>query len=168
MSVYTKPGKQPSDTISCQNDFITSTIFIVFFACLPSNRSTSFAFKPSYYPSEVWERFVSDYDVYTWYKTVRVVPDPFSYHLLMWSRVVPDCWSTAYRIHAASYKRNPNPIWKGIRYTGDPVSCKQGPSLRKTVEKVSPILVTLTSSSDSNFEWSNISLKENTWRWFEL
>ena len=83
MSVYTKPGKQPSDTISCQNDFITSTIFIVFFACLPSNRSTSFALKPSYYPSEVWERFVSDYRVYTSYKTVRVLPDPFSYHLLM-------------------------------------------------------------------------------------
>ena len=34
-------------------------------------------------------------------------------------------------------------------------------SLRKTVGKVSPILVTLTSSSDSNFERSNISLKEN-------
>ena len=72
-----------------------------------------------------------------------------------------DCWSTAYRIHAGSYKRNPNPIWKGIRYIGDPVSCKQGLSLRKTVEKVSPIPVTLTSRSDSDFEWSNISLKEN-------
>ena len=34
-------------------------------------------------------------------------------------------------------------------------------SLQKTVEKVSPILVTLTSRSDSDFEWSNISLKEN-------
>ena len=34
-------------------------------------------------------------------------------------------------------------------------------SLRKTVGKVSPILVTLTSHSDSNFERSNISLKEN-------
>ena len=34
-------------------------------------------------------------------------------------------------------------------------------SLRKTVGKVSPILVTVTSHSDSNFERSNISLKEN-------
>ena len=34
-------------------------------------------------------------------------------------------------------------------------------SLRKTVEKVSPILVTLTSRSDSDFERSNVSLKEN-------
>ena len=34
-------------------------------------------------------------------------------------------------------------------------------SLRKTVGKVSPILVTLTSHSDSDFESSNISLKEN-------
>ena len=34
-------------------------------------------------------------------------------------------------------------------------------SLRKTVGKVSPILVTLTSRSDSNFERSNIGLKEN-------
>ena len=34
-------------------------------------------------------------------------------------------------------------------------------SLRKTAGKVSPILVTLKSSSDSNFERSNISLKEN-------
>ena len=33
-------------------------------------------------------------------------------------------------------------------------------SLRKTVRKVSPILVTLTSRSDSNFERSNISLKK--------
>ena len=33
-------------------------------------------------------------------------------------------------------------------------------SLRKTVGKVSPILVTLTSRSDSNFERSNISLNE--------
>ena len=33
-------------------------------------------------------------------------------------------------------------------------------SLRKTVGKVSPILVTLTSRNDSNFESSNISLKE--------
>ena len=36
MSVYTKPRKQPSDTISCQNNFITSTIFVIFFAYLPS------------------------------------------------------------------------------------------------------------------------------------
>ena len=63
MSVYTKPGKQPSDPISCQNYFITSTIFVVFFAYLPSNRSTSFALKPSYCQSEVLERFLSDYDV---------------------------------------------------------------------------------------------------------
>ena len=131
MNVYTKPGKQTSDIILCQNAFITSTIFIVFFACLPSNQSTSFTLKPSYYPSEVWEHFVSDYDVYAWYKTVRVVPAPFSYHLLMRSRVVPDCWSRAYRIHAESYKHNPNPIWKGIRYIGDPVSCKQGLKLSK-------------------------------------
>ena len=34
-------------------------------------------------------------------------------------------------------------------------------SLRKTVGKVSPILVTLTSRSDSNIERSHISLKEN-------
>ena len=34
-------------------------------------------------------------------------------------------------------------------------------SLRKTVGKVSPILVTLTSRSDSDFESSNVSLKEN-------
>ena len=34
-------------------------------------------------------------------------------------------------------------------------------SLRKTVAKVSPILVTLTSRSDSHFESSNVSLKEN-------
>ena len=33
-------------------------------------------------------------------------------------------------------------------------------SLRKTVGKTSPILVTLTSGSDSNFERSNIGLKE--------
>ena len=65
MSVYTEPGKQPSDTISCQNNFITSAIFIVFFPYLPSNRSTSFALRPSCYQSDVWERFVSDYDVYT-------------------------------------------------------------------------------------------------------
>ena len=32
---------------------------------------------------------------------------------------------------------------------------------RKPWEGVSPILVTLTSRSDSNFERSNISLKEN-------
>ena len=34
-------------------------------------------------------------------------------------------------------------------------------SLRKTVGKVSPILVTLTSRSDSDFERSNVSFKEN-------
>ena len=33
--------------------------------------------------------------------------------------------------------------------------------LRKTVEKVSPILVTLTSCSDSDVESSNVNLKEN-------
>ena len=39
---------------------------------------------------------------------------------------------------------------------------RSGPfSLRKTVGKVSPILVTLTSRSDSDFESSNVSLKEN-------
>ena len=32
---------------------------------------------------------------------------------------------------------------------------------RKPYERVSPILFTLTSRSDSNFECSNISLKEN-------
>ena len=34
-------------------------------------------------------------------------------------------------------------------------------SLRNTVGKVSPILVMLTSRNDSNFESSNVSLKEN-------
>ena len=34
-------------------------------------------------------------------------------------------------------------------------------SLRKTVGKVSPILVTLTSRSNSDFESLNVSLKEN-------
>ena len=34
-------------------------------------------------------------------------------------------------------------------------------SLRKTVGKVSPILVTLTSRNDSDFENLNVSLKEN-------
>ena len=65
MSVYTKPGKQPNDTISCQNNFITSAILGIFFSYLPSNQSTSFTLKPSCYQSEVWERFVSDCDVYT-------------------------------------------------------------------------------------------------------
>ena len=37
MSVYTMLGKQPSDTISCQNNFTTSTTFVVFFTYLPSN-----------------------------------------------------------------------------------------------------------------------------------
>ena len=41
------------------------TIFVIFFAYLPSNRSTSFALKRSYYQSEVWVRFVSHYDAYT-------------------------------------------------------------------------------------------------------
>ena len=65
MSVYTKPGKQPRDTISYQNNLITSAIFVVLSAYLPRNRSTSFGLKPSYYQSEIWECFVSDYDVYT-------------------------------------------------------------------------------------------------------
>ena len=34
-------------------------------------------------------------------------------------------------------------------------------SLWKTVGKVSPILITLTSRSDSDFESSNVSLKKN-------
>ena len=34
-------------------------------------------------------------------------------------------------------------------------------SLRKTDGKVSPILVTLTARSDSDFEISNVNLKEN-------
>ena len=34
-------------------------------------------------------------------------------------------------------------------------------SLRKTVGKMLPILVTLASRSDSDFESSNVSLKEN-------
>ena len=34
-------------------------------------------------------------------------------------------------------------------------------SLRKTVGEVSPILVTLMSPNDSDFESSNVSLKEN-------
>ena len=34
-------------------------------------------------------------------------------------------------------------------------------SLRKTVGKVSPILVRLTSRNDSDFQSSNVSLKEN-------
>ena len=127
MSVYTKPGKQPSGTISCQNNFITSTIIGVLFVYLPSNRSISFALKPFYYQSKVWERLMLDCDVYTWNKTVRIEPDPlFSYHLLMRSRVAPDCWSRAYQIHAEPYKHKFNPIWKGFRYVGDPVSCKQG------------------------------------------
>ena len=41
------------------------------------------------------------------------------------------------------------------------IECSRQTSLRKTVGKVSPILVTLTSRSDSNFERSNINLKEN-------
>ena len=34
-------------------------------------------------------------------------------------------------------------------------------SLRKTTGKVSPILITLTSRNDSDFESSNVSLREN-------
>ena len=110
MNVYIKPGKQPSDTILCQNSFITSTIFVAFFAYLPSNQSISFAWKPSYYQSEVWERFVSDYEVHKRNKTIKIVPDPYSCHLLMQSRVVPHCWSRGYRIHAEQYKQNSNLI----------------------------------------------------------
>ena len=40
------------------------------------------------------------------------------------------------------------------------LECRQD-SLRKTVRKVSSILVTLTSHNDSDFERSNVSLKEN-------
>ena len=83
MRVYTKPGKQFRDTILCQHDFITSTIFVVSFAYLSSSRTTSLTLKPSDYQSDIWGRFVSDYDVYTRNKTLRIVPDPFSYHLLM-------------------------------------------------------------------------------------
>ena len=32
-----KPRRQPSDSISCQNNFITSTIFVGFVAYLPRN-----------------------------------------------------------------------------------------------------------------------------------
>ena len=118
MSVYTKPRKQRSDTISCQTNFIKSTIIVVFFACFPSNRFTLFALKLSYYQSKVCVRFVSDYNVYTSNKTVPIVLDPFSYHLLMRSRVVPDFRGRAYRIDAEPYKRNPNPIEEGsIRCT---------------------------------------------------
>ena len=125
MRVYTNPGKHHSDTISCQSNFITSTIFVVFFAYLLSNRSTSFALKPTYYQNEVSERYISDYDVYTWNKTVQTVQDSFSYHVLIRSRVVPNCWSGACLIHEEPYKHNLNPIWKGIRYARDPVLCKQ-------------------------------------------
>ena len=41
-------------------------------------------------------------------------------------------------------------------------SVKSIHSLRKAVGKVSPILVTLTSPSDSDFESSNVSLKEKS------
>ena len=60
--------KQPSDTISCENNFITLGIFVACFAYLPSNGSTSFALKPSYYQREVWERFVSNNDVHSYVK----------------------------------------------------------------------------------------------------
>ena len=39
ISIYTKPGKQPNDTISCRKNFIMSAIFVVFFAYLPSSQS---------------------------------------------------------------------------------------------------------------------------------
>ena len=39
--------------------------------------------------------------------------------------------------------------------------CFEEISLRKTVGKASPILVTLTSRSNSDFEHSNVNLKEN-------
>ena len=64
MSVYTKFRKQPSNSILLKSNSITSTIFVVFFAYLPSNRSTLSVLKSSYYESEVWEHFVLDYDVY--------------------------------------------------------------------------------------------------------
>ena len=40
ISVYMTPGKQPSNTISWQNNFTTSAVFVVFFAYFPSDRST--------------------------------------------------------------------------------------------------------------------------------
>ena len=46
-----------------QNNFITSTIFVVFFAYLSSNTSTSFALKAILLSRRGWERFVTDYDV---------------------------------------------------------------------------------------------------------
>ena len=64
MNVYTKLGKQLSDTISCQDNFISSTKFVVIFVYLHSNRST-FALKAVLLKSNVCERFVSDYNVYT-------------------------------------------------------------------------------------------------------
>ena len=53
-----------------------------------------------------------------------------------------------------------------VVHTGSKLSAKRSiyfalVSLRKTVEKVSPILVTVTSRSVSDFERSNVSLKEN-------
>ena len=53
---------------------------------------------------------------------VRIVPDSFSYHLLMGNRVLTDCWSRAYRINEEPYKHSPNQIRKGIRYVSDPVN----------------------------------------------
>ena len=112
MSVYTKPGKQSSETISCQNNFISSTVFVVSFAYLPSNRSIS-----SHWSNPIIKaRFGSvSYRItmFTRVQMVQNVPDSFSYHLVMQSRVVPDCWSRTYRIHAEPYKHNPNPICKG-------------------------------------------------------
>ena len=126
MGVYTKSGKQPSNTISCPNNFITSAIFVVSFAYLLSNPSPLFALKRSYYHSKVSEHFLSDYNVYRRNRMVVIVTDLFSYHLIMRSRVVPDSWRRTYRIHAEPYKHNPNPVWKGIQYAGDPVLYKQG------------------------------------------
>ena len=76
MSVYTEPGKQPSDTIPCQNNFITFTICVVFFAYLLGNRSTSFVLKLSYYQT----RFMS-----------------VSYQITMFTRETK--WYRLYRIH---------------------------------------------------------------------
>ena len=61
--VYTMPdhfpesGTKNAPEYECLHDawniFITLTIFVAYFAYLPSNRSTSFALKPSCYQSEV-------------------------------------------------------------------------------------------------------------------
>ena len=115
------------NTILCQNNFITSTIFGVFFAYLPSNRSASFALKPSYYQSEVWEHFLSDYDAYI----VQCTCGTKRYRLYrIHFRTTCWFWAESHRIATVecigfkTYKRNPNLIWKGIQYVGDPVSCE--------------------------------------------